>query len=82
MKHRGYKLTPSGKLLHRQLYLKYFGNIPKGYIIRHLDGVKTNNNIENLIALPQSFNSKLLQITRDTGKMFSRNEILILLNKI
>ena len=35
-------------LTHRALY----GNIPEGYVIHHIDCNKTNNDIDNLVALP------------------------------
>jgi hypothetical protein len=41
---------------HRSIYISHFGSIPKdengrSYEIHHIDGDKTNNNIENLIAV-------------------------------
>lgn len=37
-----------GKYLHRLIYEKNYGKIPKGYIIHHKDGNKLNNCIMNL----------------------------------
>lgn len=34
--------------LHRYIYMKYKGDIPKGYDIHHIDHNKDNNEIENL----------------------------------
>ena len=40
------------KLQHRVIYEEYHGKIPKGWHVHHKNGVKTDNRIENLIALP------------------------------
>lgn len=40
--------------LHREVYKKYNGDIPKGWEIHHKDCDKTNNNPQNLIALSRS----------------------------
>jgi hypothetical protein len=39
--------------LHRYVWEKHNGKIPKGYDIHHLDGDKTNNDISNLECLPK-----------------------------
>lgn len=38
--------------LHRDVYLKHHGRIPPGYYVHHIDGDKTNCDIQNLLALP------------------------------
>ena len=43
--------------LHRYIYMKYKGDIPKGYDIHHIDHNKDNNEIENLQLL-SSFQHK------------------------
>ena len=43
----------------RRIYVKTFGEIPKGYEIHHLDGNRYNNAINNLCALPKEFHRKL-----------------------
>ena len=40
-------------------YEKYYGEIPKGYWIYHLDGNVSNNSIDNLIALERSIVASL-----------------------
>lgn len=44
--------------LHRAVWIKYKGNIPKGYHIHHKDENKDNNNIENLELLSVSQHAK------------------------
>ena len=36
---------------HKQIYEKYYGPIPEGYEIHHIDGNTLNNNLENLKAV-------------------------------
>lgn len=39
----------------RYIYEKYNGKIPDDYVILHLDGNKSNDTIDNLIAIPKSY---------------------------
>lgn len=43
-----------GKTLHRLIFKKFYGYIPKGYVIHHKDGNKLNNCINNLQLLNKS----------------------------
>jgi hypothetical protein len=43
----------------RAIYEKHYGEIPKGYVIRHVDGNKDNDNIKNLVAISRAENMKL-----------------------
>ena len=43
----------------RYVYEKYYGQIPKGYWIYHLDGNVSNNSIDNLIALERGIVASL-----------------------
>lgn len=45
--------------LHKVIYQEYFGEIPKGYHIHHIDGNCVNNHITNLEALSPSEHSKI-----------------------
>ena len=43
-------------LAHRYIYQIHFGEIPKGYVIDHINGNSTDNRIENLRCVTQSQN--------------------------
>lgn len=42
------KIGTSRVRLHRYMWMKYYGEIPKGFEVHHKDGDKNNNEIENL----------------------------------
>lgn len=42
--------------LHRIVYMIHYGDIPKGFVIDHIDRNKMNNNITNLRLVTQSIN--------------------------
>jgi hypothetical protein len=46
-----YRGTSSHKLLHRAIWEAKHGPIPAGTDIHHINGVKTDNNLKNLIAI-------------------------------
>lgn len=48
-----------GKYLHRLIYEKYKGDIPKGYVVHHINGNRIDNSIENLELLTRTDHSKL-----------------------
>lgn len=48
-----------GKLLHRLMYETAYGSIPKGFIVHHIDGDKTNNEPSNLMLLSKSNHHRL-----------------------
>ena len=41
------------KVIHRQIWEQHKGEIPKGYLIHHLNGSKLDNRLENLAAIPR-----------------------------
>jgi len=47
---------------HRMVWEWHNGKIPKGYIIHHLNGIKTDNRIENLVCIPTKKHDNLLAI--------------------
>lgn len=48
------KIGTSRVRLHRYMWMKYHGDIPKGFEVHHKDGNKDNNEIENLELLTKS----------------------------
>lgn len=55
-----FRVSLDGKnyLIHRLVASNFIAEIPKGYIVNHKDGDKTNNNINNLEIITYSENSK------------------------
>lgn len=74
--YRGYH----GKYLHRAVWEHFNGEIPKGYVVHHIDGDKSNNDIKNLQLLNhiehKKLHKKLLEpqkyICEYCGKEFER----------
>ena len=48
-----------GKLLHRLIYEDWYGTIPEGFCIHHIDGDKENNSPGNLMLLSKSNHHRL-----------------------
>lgn len=46
-----------GKLSHREIYKQKVGPIPFGWHIHHINGLKGDNRISNLIAVPAHFHA-------------------------
>ena len=44
--------------IHRLVYEAWIGNIPNGYDIDHINGIKLYNRVSNLRAVPRSENLK------------------------
>ena len=62
--------------LHRYIWEKYNGEIPKGYHIHHKDKNKFNNNIENLEMLTASEHEKLHELLRSENEIIVRKQNL------
>ena len=59
-KKTGYYKNSSHKpySLHKAVWQYYFGKVPDGFVVDHIDRDKNNNNIENLRVITQSENNK------------------------
>ena len=44
---------------HRKVWLEQCGNIPKGYMIHHINGDKKDNRKENLVCVSRKVHGKL-----------------------
>ena len=53
----GYYQSDGGEWYHREVYLEHHGAIPKSWHVHHIDHRKINNEISNLIALPERVHS-------------------------
>lgn len=61
-------------LIHRQVYKTVHGNIPKGWVVHHVDGTKLNNRIENLVAMPSHCHDQLHAYQKRSGVCLSKLE--------
>ena len=52
------------KLLHKCVVEDYYGKIPVNHNIHHINGVKSDNRIENLCVLPVDQHRQLHQMLR------------------
>ena len=46
------------KRSYRNVWENRFGKIPEGYVIHHIDGDRKNNNINNLLMIPNELHGK------------------------
>lgn len=81
-----YIKTKEGKFEHRIIYEKHFGKIPQGHQIHHVNALKYDNNIDNLIAIPWRFHQWLhkshkFYIRLARAKYIDKRYIEILLKK-
>jgi hypothetical protein len=75
---RGYVAGPSGELAHREVW-KREGTYPlhRGWVVHHIDCNKKNNDISNLIALPQGLHHAIHVEMRAKGITYSKFELLL-----
>ena len=55
-KHKGRRATTTKQ---REVWIQYYGDIPPGKIIHHINGDKFDNRIENLTCISCSEHSKI-----------------------
>ena len=56
---QGYIVDTQGKLVHRVVYRRAYGKIPKGWVVHHIDFNRRNNRPENLYAMPDKLHRKI-----------------------
>lgn len=61
---------------HRVIYRIHYGGIPEGWHVHHVDFNKTNNNPENLLAVPAEIHTKLHTIMRICGFKYDRKTLV------
>src|SRR5882672_4526506 len=71
----GYLVTASGQVEHREVWKTHFGPIPRGWDVHHIDFDKSNNDIENLIALPHQFHNKIHYQMARGRPLYTREEL-------
>jgi hypothetical protein len=54
-----FKFEETKKYLHRVVYYKAFPRTPRNWHVHHINGRKTDNSLENLIALPAGVHQNL-----------------------
>lgn len=55
-------------LLHRYVWMKYHGEIPDGYEVHHIDGNRSNWNIENLKLIQKGDHQRIHALKNGLGK--------------
>lgn len=71
----GYVEDKNGNLEHRIIYKNAHGKIPKGWVVHHIDENKTNNDLQNLVALPERIHNLLHAFQTKHKTRLSRAEI-------
>jgi predicted nucleic acid-binding Zn-ribbon protein len=69
----GYKCSNDGRI-HRILYYHYHPDTDKKWHIHHIDHNKLNNDITNLIALPEKVHNKVHRQSKKLGRYLTRQE--------
>lgn len=57
--------TGNRELLHRYKYEREVGHIPDGWDVHHIDHDKTNNDIDNLVAIPKAIHAWIFSKERE-----------------
>jgi hypothetical protein len=74
---RGYSVDDRGRLVHREIYKHAYGSIPAGWVVHHVDGNKSNNTTENLVAIPRRMHDRLHSACRKNRQPLpSKKDIL------
>lgn len=65
-----YEVEQNGKKvnLHKLVYVANYGEIPEGFTIHHKNGVKTDNDPKNLVAMPKRYHKLVHDSYNDDSK--------------
>lgn len=73
------KNEETNKWTHREIYEMNISKIPTGYHVHHIDKNSTNNNLSNLIAIPEEFHIELHELDRKGFILKTKREVEIAL---
>ncbi len=71
---KGYLLDSQLQSVHRSVYIAFHGSIHPGWVVHHIDCVKLNNDLSNLIALPEKCHNMLHQVMYKSKCIYNRKE--------
>ncbi len=74
-KEKGYVIE-NGQVQHRLVWKHHFETIPAGWVVHHINEIKTDNNIDNLVALPNELHNKLHKIQWDKNNRFTKADLM------
>ena len=57
-----FKIGNQSFMEHRLVWERYNGELPKGWVVHHLNGIRDDNRIENLLGMPRNRHSPILII--------------------
>ncbi len=73
---KGYEVDATGRLMHRVVYEKAFGKIPRGWVVHHVDENKKNNTPLNLVAMPTELHNRIHTVMVRQGYQMDRDTVL------
>lgn len=78
---QGYVLK-DGVVEHRLVWKAANGKIPKGWVVHHVNEVKNDNRLENLVALPSAMHDHLHKIQREHQIRYSKEQLEAMLDSV
>ena len=65
-----YEVEQNGKKvnLHKLIYVANYGEVPEGYTIHHKNGVRTDNDPRNLVAMPKRYHNLVHDAYNDNSR--------------
>lgn len=71
----GYEIDELGRTIHRLVYIQAHGSIAPGWVIHHINEIKGDNRLDNLIALPARIHDLLHGFQRKHRRRLGRRDI-------